>query len=75
MITQPFIIGLRDWADQIVFDLSNYGPLARLEDESRWQEWALQFCVISGLSQKNPPLPYDFADWRTWAQRFVEVVD
>lgn len=74
MITQPVIIGLRDWADQVILDLDNYSPLRRLDDETQWQEWGLQFCVISGLSQKNPPNPYDFTDWRTWAERFVQVV-
>lgn len=75
MITQPVIIGLRDWADQIVLDLDNYGPLMRLDDETKWQEWGTQFCVISGLSQKNIPNPSDFDDWRIWAQRFVQMVD
>ena len=75
MITQPVIIGLRDWADCVVLDLSNYGALSRLDDEDKWQEWALQFCVISGLSQKNVPDPFAFTDWRTWAQRFVQMVD
>ena len=75
MITQPVIIGLRDWADQVVLDLDRYGPLARLDDEKDWQQWGIQFCVISGLSQKNVPNPFQFTDWRTWAERFVQMVD
>jgi hypothetical protein len=47
----------------------------RLDDETKWQEWGIQFCVISGLSQKNIPNPNDFDDWRIWAQRFVQMVD
>jgi len=68
-------MGLRDWADCIVLDLSRYGSLSRLDDETKWQEWALQFCVISGLSQKNAPNPFAYTDWRSWAERFVGVVD
>lgn len=75
MITQPAIMGLRDWADQINMDLSTYGVLMRLDDETKWQEWGQQFCVISGLSQKNVPDPFYYTDWREWAQRFVGVVD
>jgi len=75
VITQPAIMSLRDWADCIVLDLSNYGALSRLDNEDKWQEWALQFCVISGLSQKNVPTPFAFSDWREWAQRFVGVVN
>lgn len=73
MITQPAIMGLRDWADQVNMDLSTYGVLMRLDDEAKWQEWAQQFCVISGLSQKNVPDPFAYTDWREWAQRFVGV--
>jgi len=75
VITQPVIIELRDWADQIILDLDNYGPLARLENEGDWRQWGLQFCVISGLSQKNIPNPFFFDDWRSWAERFVQMVD
>jgi hypothetical protein len=75
MITLPVIIGLRDWADQVVLDLDNFAPIVRLEDETKWQEWAVQFTVNSGTSAKNPPNPYDFDDWRTWAQRFVQVME
>jgi hypothetical protein len=75
VITQPAIMGLRDWADCIVLDLSTYGPISRLDDEDKWQDWGLQFCAISGLSQKNVPTPFAFTDWREWAQRFVGVMD
>jgi hypothetical protein len=75
VITQPAIMGLRDWADCIVLDLSTYGPISRLDDEDKWQDWGLQFCAISGLSQKNIPTPFAFTDWREWAQRFVGVMD
>ena len=75
MITQPAIMGLRDWADCIVLDLSTYGPISRLDDEDKWQDWGLQFCAISGLSQKNVPTPFAFTDWREWAQLFVGVMD
>lgn len=73
MITQPVLIGLRDWADQICLDLDNFGPLSRLDDETKWQEWGLQFCVISGLSQKNIPNPYTYENWKDWAERLVQM--
>jgi len=75
MITQPFMMTLSDWADQIVLDLDKYGPLIRLDDPEKWQDWAIQFCVISGLSQKNTPNPYQYDDWQKWAERMVQVFD
>lgn len=74
MITLPIIIGLRDWADQVVLDLRQYGAIPQLDDEEKWQEWAISFCVISGISQKNPPNPLYFSDWREWASRFAQVM-
>ena len=74
MITLPVIIGLKDWADQLSLDLSEYTPIPRLEDETKWQEWAVAFCAISGISQKNPPNPIHFSDWREWASRFAQVM-
>ena len=74
MITLPVIIGLRDWADQICLDLDQYGPIPQLENEAEWQNWATSFCVISGISQKNPPNPIHFTDWREWASRFAQVM-
>jgi hypothetical protein len=65
---------LQDWADQIVLDLDEYGPIPRLMNENEWQEWAVSFCVISGISQKNPPSPLQFSDWREWASRFAQVM-
>jgi hypothetical protein len=75
VITQPSIMGLLDWSDQVVMDLSAYGALSRLDDEDKWQEWGRQFCVISGLSQKNVPDPFAYTDWRQWAEHFVGAVD
>jgi len=74
MITLPVIIELRDWADQLSLDLAEYAPIPRLDDESKWQEWGVAFCALSGISQKNPPNPLAFDDWRDWASRFVQAV-
>lgn len=74
MITLPVIIGLRDWTDQVVLDLNVYGAIEKLEDESKWQEWAVVFCTMPGISQKNPPDPKGFTDWREWASRFAQVM-
>jgi hypothetical protein len=45
----------------------------RLDDEANWQTWGTQFVTISGLSQKNPPDPRAFNDWREWASRLCGV--
>lgn len=74
MITQPVMIELRDWADQVVLDLDSFGPIRRLGEDGDWQTWGTQFQTISGLSQKNPPDPRYFNDWREWATRLYGVL-
>lgn len=73
-VTRPSYISLRDWADQIVLDLDAYGTFGRLDDDTRWQDWAVQLTNNPNLNE-NIPFPYDFQDWRDWAERFCEVVE
>lgn len=73
-LTDPRYVELRDWADFIVFDLENYGPIARLMDPDDWQNWAAGIISINGISQQNPPSPYGYVDWRDWAIRFYEMI-
>lgn len=70
MITLPGSMSLQDWADQIVKDLDQYGAWIKLDDVSRWQDWAAQFLNSVALGH-NLPNPYGFGDWREWAQYFV----
>jgi hypothetical protein len=73
-LTLPMGLELRDWADQIVLDLDSQGAFGKLMDETRWQDWAVQFVGNTGLSTYNPPIPYQFDDWETWAERFIDTL-
>ena len=72
-VTLPMGMGLRDWADQIALDLDPYGAFGRLDDETQWQNWAMQFLNNMTLKE-NFPIPYNFTDWREWAERFVQTI-
>ena len=73
-ITLPTYLGLRDWADQISLDLDSYVAFGRLDIESNWQAWAMQFLNNMTL-QENLPNPYQFDDWHDWAERFCQAVE
>lgn len=75
LLTDPRYMELQTWADMTVFDLENFGPIGRLEHESEWQNWGAGIIGINGISQQNPPSPYQFDDWREWALRFYQVLD
>lgn len=70
-ITRPSYMELTDWASQIALDLDSYGAFGRLDDPTKWQDWAMQFLNNTSLG-RNFPIPYDFKDWREWAERFCQ---
>jgi hypothetical protein len=75
LLTDPRYHSLRDWADYTVFDLEDYGPIPQLVSEKEWQNWGAGLIGINGISQQNPPSPYQYDDWQEWAYRFYQVLD
>lgn len=72
-VTLPTNMRLQDWADQIALDLDPYGAFGRLDDENKWQDWSMQFLNNTSLKY-NLPNPYQFSDWRGWAERFCQII-
>ena len=73
-ITIPTGLSLRDWADQISLDLDAFGAFGQLDVEENWQNWAMQFLNNTSL-RENFPIPYQFTDWREWADRFCQAAE
>ncbi len=72
-LTKPTYMKLSDWADQVVFDLGDYGVFGRLMDETKWQDWAVQFFNTPALSVGTLN-PYNFDKWEDWAERFCQTL-
>lgn len=48
---------------------------ARLDDASKWQEWATGvFGGVDALGQDVPD-PYAYDNWKEWAERLFSTVD
>jgi hypothetical protein len=69
IITRPTGMKLRDWADQISMDLDEYGIFGKLMDDNKWQDWGVQLLAPMSLGGFNIPSPYQFDDWKEWAER------
>jgi hypothetical protein len=67
-VTLPTGMKLRDWADQICLDLDQFGPFSKMIDETKWQDWAVQFLAPLGLGGYNIANPYNFKEWKLWAE-------
>lgn len=74
-LIDPRMVDLQFWADSVVFDLEKFGPIGRLENEAEWQDWGAGLIGINGISQRNPPSPYQYDDWKEWAIRFYQMFD
>lgn len=70
-ITRPVGMRLLDWADQVCLDLDFSGPVGKLDFEENWQNWGAQFFNNASLG-RNIPNPYEFTDWKNWAERFCQ---
>lgn len=71
MITRPTGMELQDWADQVALDLDVFGPVSRISGDD-WQNWGVQFLNFSTIG-RNLPNPYNFTDWREWAERMCQM--
>lgn len=64
----PYGMSLREYADAIVLSAHYAWSLGRLDDEDDWQAWATGLVRASPVTQRVLPDPYQFNDWREWAQ-------
>lgn len=74
-IIDPRYMKVQEWADSLCIDLSEYAVIPQLLNPDRWQDWAAGLITINGISQLNPPSPYQFDDWQDWAYRFYQMLD
>lgn len=61
-LTQPTGMGLMDWADQVSLELG----APRLQNELDWQGWGASIFLATNVLI---PSPYQFEEWKTWAER------
>ena len=71
----PLGMTLRNWADAVVLSQSDAWSLGRLDDEARWQDWAIGLLRSSHFTQQAVPDPYQFSDWREWAMRAYPMLE
>lgn len=65
-----------EWADRMTFLLEpQIEQVFRLDDPEQWRVWAMQtFGEPDNLGQDSPD-PYQFDNWRDWAERLFQTQD
>ncbi len=72
LVINPAYLTVREWTDYMTPNLEQFGNLGRLERDDKWREWGAQLLSMRGLSGSIVPNPYEFGDWREWAERCVQ---
>jgi hypothetical protein len=71
----PVNMSLSDWADSVTLSINDGWSLGRLDDETRWQDWALGLLKSGTFSAQTIPDPYQFSDWKDWAMRVYPMLE
>lgn len=72
----PIGMDVIEWANKMVPNLLPYGGfVGKLEDPEQWQEWATGVILLNNEWQGTIPNPYQFTDWKDWAERFLSATN
>lgn len=71
----PVGMSVIDWTDSMNLILVQYGSVPRLDNPDDWREWGRALLDNVSLGDTLLPDPYQFAEWRPWADRVVEILD
>lgn len=71
----PRGLTLKEWADAVVLSIDDAWSFGRLDDEGRWQDWAVGLLRALPTSDRVIPDPYQFDDWREWAMRVYQMLE
>lgn len=71
----PRGVDLQQWCDLTTLQLQQFGTPQRLDDVTKWKDWAahaVQIASARGVFLSNP---YQFTDWKDWASDFNQYMD
>ena len=74
-VIDPRGMSVIDWTDNMGFLLDKMVTVERLDDPTKWREWATNILDTPNFEGQNAPDPYQFESWVEWAMRFNQVVE
>ena len=74
-INPYYMSSFREWACRSVPELEEYGVIELPPNEDGWQNWASGVVSLNGIAELGAPSPYQFASWKDWAARLIEVLN
>jgi hypothetical protein len=65
----------QDWASSVILAVGDAWSFGSPPAEDAWQDWAIGLVRASPFTQRTLPDPYQFADWREWAERAYPALE
>lgn len=62
-----------EWIDAMSDRLWTLGAIPRVSREEDWREWGAALLSLPSIHGILLPDPYQFDDWRRWAERINEA--
>jgi len=70
-LTKTFV----EWSDYMYPTLEQYGAIERVFSDADWQNWGAGLLSLGGIAQLGAPSPYQYNNWKDWADRLNEVLN
>lgn len=67
----PVNMTVIEWANQMTNEVSQFGDIIKLENPEDWQFWALSVILSNEQWEAVIPNPFNYTDWREWAELFI----
>lgn len=74
LIVEPRFMGVIEWTDLNGLWLNQFGSIPRLDNPAKWQDWGANLLNLPSIHGIALPDPYQFDDWRRWADRVNEAL-
>jgi len=73
-VISPQGLNAVEWTGAMAMYMDKFGILPSIQKPEDWKIWASAALLIPSLNGIVLPNPYDFLDFNTWAQRFIEIL-
>lgn len=71
----PIGMTWQDWAASVILANGDAWAFGKPPEEAEWQDFAVGFLRAPTFSQRIPPDPYQFSNWRDWAIRAYPMLE
>lgn len=70
-LISPNTMTVKQWTDAMADRLWIFGSIPRVDHDDDWKKWGAVLLGLVSIHGINVPDPYQFSDWRRWAERVI----